>query len=49
LGIILSAAMMLPHSLEEAEAAGRIDAAVDAVLTAGLRTVDTWSDGTSGP
>ena len=40
----LSAAMMLRYSLEAPEAADRIDAAVDAVLAAGLRTPDLGGD-----
>jgi 3-isopropylmalate dehydrogenase len=47
LATILSAAMMLRYSLNQAEAAGRIEAAVNAVLTAGLRTADIWSEGTA--
>jgi 3-isopropylmalate dehydrogenase len=47
LATILSAAMMLRYSLNQGEAAGRIEAAVDAVLTAGLRTADIWSEGTA--
>ena len=46
LATILSAAMMLRHSLDQAEAADRIESAVEAVLAAGLRTPDIWSDGT---
>ena len=45
LATILSLAMMLRFSLNQAEAAGRIESAVQAVLSAGLRTVDIWSDG----
>jgi 3-isopropylmalate dehydrogenase len=40
----LSAAMMLRYSLGAPEAAGRIDAAVDAVIAAGARTVDLGGD-----
>ncbi len=46
LATILSAAMMLRYSLQQAEAADRIEAAVQAVLAAGLRTGDIWSEGT---
>ena len=46
LATILSAAMMLRYSLNQPEAADRIDAAVKAVLSAGLRTGDIWSEGT---
>ena len=45
LATILSAAMMLRFSLGQAEAAARIEAAVTAVLEAGLRTADIWSAG----
>ncbi len=45
LATILSAAMMLRFSLNQPEAAGRIEKAVDAVLTHGLRTPDIFSDG----
>ena len=40
LATILSAAMMLRHSLGQSDAADRIEAAVEAVLAAGLRTAD---------
>jgi len=43
LATILSAAMMLRHSLQQPEAADRIESAVDAVLSAGLRTSDIFS------
>ena len=46
LATILSAAMMLKFSLNQPEAAARIERAVDAVLTEGLRTPDIWSEGT---
>ena len=46
LATILSAAMMLRFSLNQAQAADRIEAAVQAVLSAGLRTADIWSAGT---
>ncbi|WP_296869741.1 3-isopropylmalate dehydrogenase [Tibeticola sp.] len=47
LATILSAAMMLRFSLNQAEAADRIEAAVKAVLAQGLRTPDIWSEGTT--
>ena len=47
LATILSAAMMLRFSLKQPEAAARIEKAVDAVLTQGLRTPDIYSPGTS--
>jgi 3-isopropylmalate dehydrogenase len=47
LATILSAAMMLRYSLQRADAADRIETAVKAVLSAGLRTPDIWSDGTT--
>ena len=47
LATILSAAMMLRFSLPHAEAADRIERAVQAVLSAGLRTGDIWSEGTT--
>ena len=43
---ILSAAMMLRYSLDEAAAADAIEAAVRSVIEAGLRTGDIWSEGT---
>ena len=46
LATILSAAMMLRFTLNQPEAAERIDAAVRSVLSAGLRTADIWSEGT---
>ena len=46
LATILSAAMMLRFSLNQPEAAVRIEKAVDAVLTQGLRTPDIYSEGT---
>ena len=46
LATILSLAMMLRYTLNQAEAAVRIESAVDAVLSAGLRTGDIWSEGT---
>jgi 3-isopropylmalate dehydrogenase len=39
--------MMLRFSLQQAEAADRIERAVQAVLSAGLRTGDIWSTGTT--
>jgi 3-isopropylmalate dehydrogenase len=47
LATILSAAMMLRYSLNQPQAADRIERAVQAVLTAGLRTADIWSEGTT--
>ncbi|MFT3717962.1 3-isopropylmalate dehydrogenase [Pseudorhodoferax sp.] len=47
LATILSAAMMLRFSLNQAEAADRIEAAVQKVLAQGLRTPDIWSEGTT--
>ena len=46
LATILSAAMMLRFSLNQPAAADRIESAVKAVLSAGLRTGDIWSEGT---
>jgi 3-isopropylmalate dehydrogenase len=46
LATILSVAMMLRFSLHQPEAAARIERAVQAVLAAGLRTADIWSEGT---
>ena len=46
LATILSAAMMLRFSLNQPEAADRIESAVKSVLAAGLRTGDIWSAGT---
>jgi 3-isopropylmalate dehydrogenase len=46
LATILSAAMMLRYTLNQPEAADRIESAVKAVLSAGLRTGDIWSEGT---
>jgi 3-isopropylmalate dehydrogenase len=39
--------MMLRFSLNQAEAADRIESAVRHVLASGLRTADIWSEGTS--
>jgi 3-isopropylmalate dehydrogenase len=47
LATILSAAMMLRYTLNQTEAADRIEAAVQAVLASGLRTADIWSAGTT--
>ncbi|HEY4958613.1 MAG TPA: 3-isopropylmalate dehydrogenase, partial [Caldimonas sp.] len=46
LATILSVAMMLRFSLQQPEAAARIERAVQNVLAAGLRTADIWSTGT---
>ena len=46
LATILSAAMMLRYTLAQPAAADRIESAVKAVLSAGLRTGDIWSEGT---
>jgi 3-isopropylmalate dehydrogenase len=46
LATILSASMMLRHSLDQPEAAGRIERAVQAVLDDGLRTADIHTEGT---
>ncbi|MDO5086321.1 MAG: 3-isopropylmalate dehydrogenase [Comamonadaceae bacterium] len=45
LATILSAAMMLRYSLNQPEAAERIEAAVKKVLASGLRTADIYSEG----
>jgi 3-isopropylmalate dehydrogenase len=45
LATILSVAMMLRYSLDQPEAADRIESAVKAVLESGLRTADIWSEG----
>lgn len=47
LATILSAAMMLRFSLNQLEAADRIEAAVKNVLSQGLRTADIFGDGTT--
>jgi 3-isopropylmalate dehydrogenase len=47
LATILSAAMMLRFSLNQAAAADRIENAVKAVLAQGLRTPDIYSEGTT--
>ena len=46
LATILSMAMMLRFSLNQTAAAERVEAAVQHVLAAGLRTADIWSQGT---
>ncbi len=45
LATILSAAMMLRFSLDQPQAAERIESAVRQVLAQGLRTTDIWSEG----
>jgi 3-isopropylmalate dehydrogenase len=45
LATILSAAMLLRYSLNKAEQADRIEAAVKKVLAQGLRTADIYEDG----
>jgi 3-isopropylmalate dehydrogenase len=45
LAMILSAAMMLRHSLNFSEVADKIEAAVEVVLDQGLRTADIYSKG----
>ena len=47
LATILSAAMMLRFSLNQEEAADRIETAVTKVLASGLRTTDIYSEGTT--
>jgi 3-isopropylmalate dehydrogenase len=47
LATILSAAMMLRFSLNQPQAAERIEGAVKRVLAQGLRTADIWSEGTT--
>jgi 3-isopropylmalate dehydrogenase len=47
LATILSAAMMLRYSLDQDDAAGRIEAAVRKVLGQGFRTADIYADGTT--
>jgi 3-isopropylmalate dehydrogenase len=47
LATILSAAMMLRFSLNQPQAAERIESAVKRVLAQGLRTADIWSEGTT--
>jgi 3-isopropylmalate dehydrogenase len=48
LATILSVAMMLRYTLNQTAAADRIESAVKAVLSAGLRTADIWSDAIQG-
>jgi 3-isopropylmalate dehydrogenase len=48
LATILSAAMMLRFSLNQPQAADRIESAVQDVLAQGLRTADIYSDGMNG-
>jgi len=45
LATILSAAMLLRHSLRHESAAAAVEAAVDLVLEAGYRTRDIWEPG----
>jgi 3-isopropylmalate dehydrogenase len=47
LATILSVAMMLRYTLQQPEAAARIEQAVTRALDAGLRTPDIWSEGTT--
>jgi 3-isopropylmalate dehydrogenase len=47
LATILSVAMMLRFTLDQSEAADRIEAAVSRTLDRGLRTADIWSEGTT--
>src|SRR3954468_2877782 len=47
LATILSAAMMLRYSLNQPEAADRIETAVKQVLAQGLRTADIYEEGTT--
>jgi 3-isopropylmalate dehydrogenase len=47
LATILSLAMMLRYTLKQPAAADRIESAVKAVLSAGWRTGDIWSEGTT--
>jgi 3-isopropylmalate dehydrogenase len=47
LATILSAAMMLRYTLNQVQAADRIESAVKDVLGAGFRTADIWSAGTT--
>ena len=42
---VLSAAMLLRHSLHEEEAARAIESAVEQALNAGWRTADLYKDG----
>ena len=45
LATILSVAMMLRYTFNQPEAAGRIEAAVNAALDSNVRTADIYSDG----
>jgi 3-isopropylmalate dehydrogenase len=45
IGTILSAAMMLRYSFDMPAEADAIEAAVNTVLDAGLRTADIWQEG----
>jgi len=45
IAMIMSAAMMLRHSLDRPEQAARIENAVKKVLKSGLRTSDIWAPG----
>jgi len=47
LATIMSAAMMLRFSLDQAQAADRIESAVKSVLASGLRTADIYAEGTT--
>jgi 3-isopropylmalate dehydrogenase len=47
LATILSVAMMLRFSLNQPEAADRIESAVQHVLASGLRTADIWAEGST--
>ncbi|MHB0868909.1 MAG: 3-isopropylmalate dehydrogenase [Chloroflexota bacterium] len=47
LATILSAAMLLRHSLEMPQAAEAVERAVEAVVADGLRTKDIWEEGTT--
>jgi len=46
LATILSAAMMLRYTFDEADAADRIEAAVNSALDSNIRTADIYSEGT---
>ena len=47
LATILSTAMMLRYTLQRADLADAVEAAVSHVLEQGLRTVDIWEEGCS--
>jgi len=47
LATIMSAAMMLRFSLDQAQGADRIESAVKSVLASGLRTADIYAEGTT--